>query len=754
MEGGIHLLIRRMNATFGRLQGQSLELREGLNIIQAPNETGKSTWCAFLTAMLYGINSRERDRAGFIAEKNRYAPWNGGSMSGRLDCRVGGDEITLTRTTRRQTSPMGEFQAVYSGTGNPVDFLTGANCGEALLGVSREVYERSAFIRQAGLSITQDAGLERRIASLITTGEESVSFSEAAETLKRQLNRRRHNKTGQIPVLETQLQELQAQLHEAQELQAQLQAAQAQTESFTLREAALANELAQADHWADLQKLQALQDAEQAARTAEESAAQLRARLLAEQIPETDTIGRLRGAIVNLETTRKAVEHARAERDEAAKALLRAEAALNESPFAGQTPEQAQREAASPSTGKVNLLPFLLAGWCASAVIAAVTCLLYFSPWSHPAVLYIGLPLIPLGGFVPVALSWKARKKAQTDLLTKRFGTTNPAEIEGLAETYAKLHNARAAAQAEADRRSSVADTLYNTLSSNEQGILLEVRRFAPAAFDIPTADALLRSCAQRRKELQEAELTAKEKRLRWQLLQEQTQDLATNTAATPVQPTRSRDAIVAELEHLRAQISSAKSSADQLSGRLHAAGDVTVLRSAADQISQQITALEQEYAAISMAMDALNHANTALQNRFSPELGRRAAEIFSALTDGRYDSVVLDRSFHLFAEPAGDSVFRDAQLLSAGAVDQLYLATRLAICDLVLPESPRVPIVLDDALTNFDNDRCAAALRWLRTEAEHRQILLFTCHNREAEFFAGDEKVSILRLTEQNERV
>ena len=169
--GVIFLLIHRMSASFGKLRGDTLELKEGLNIIQAPNETGKSTWCAFLLSILYGINSRERDRAGFIADKNRYAPWAGTAMSGRLDCRAEDRELTITRSTRRQTSPMGEFRAVYAGTGDEVPGLTGLNCGETLLGVSREVYERSAFIRQSGLAITQDAGLERRIASLITSGE-------------------------------------------------------------------------------------------------------------------------------------------------------------------------------------------------------------------------------------------------------------------------------------------------------------------------------------------------------------------------------------------------------------------------------------------------------------------------------------------------------------------------------------------------------------------------------------------------------
>ena len=156
-----------MSANFGKLQGQTLELKDGLNIIQAPNETGKSTWCAFLTAMLYGINSRERDKAGFIAEKNRYAPWAGGAMLGRLDCTVHGEEISLLRATRRASAPMAEFKALYAGTGTVIPDLTGENCGEKLLGVSREVYERSAFIRQAGLAIKNGSKLVRPMVAFV-----------------------------------------------------------------------------------------------------------------------------------------------------------------------------------------------------------------------------------------------------------------------------------------------------------------------------------------------------------------------------------------------------------------------------------------------------------------------------------------------------------------------------------------------------------------------------------------------------------
>ena len=83
--------------------------------------------------------------------------------------------------------------------------------------------------------------------------------------------------------------------------------------------------------------------------------------------------------------------------------------------------------------------------------------------------------------------------------------------------------------------------------------------------------------------------------------------------------------------------------------------------------------------------MTALEQANTTLQNRFSPALSRRAGELFSRLTGGKYESVLLDRTFSAQAGEAGESISHDAQLLSLGTLDQLYLAVRLAICESVL---------------------------------------------------------------------
>lgn len=741
----IALRIHRMSATFGKLDQQTLELTDGLNVIQAPNESGKSTWCAFLLAMLYGVNSRERDRAGFIAEKNRYAPWSGAAMAGRLDCRAGENELTLTRATKRQTAPLGDFRAVYAGTNDDVPGLTGQSCGETLLGVSREVYERSAFIRQAGLPVTQDAGLERRIAALITSGEEDTSYSEAADALKKQLNHRRHNRTGQIPALEAELAETRRQLAELTETERSLTQARQTADRLAREEEELSSLLALHDRWDAARQLRALDEARSEAAAAAETADRLRRQAEETRLPENEAIARLRGAIVNLETVRKSVDRAMAEKDAAMKAQVRAETAVSDSPFAGRSADEARRaaEGVPPVRRKAWWLPVLLAALCAGGVLLVRAVGGVLPLWAAAPAGAAGL----LAGLLAIFGRERADRKGRLAYLAG-YGASSAEELTALAERYGALCRARDEAQAAAVKTAATYDALYASLTSNEQGILLEVRRFAPAAFDIPMADGALRECAVRRRELNAALSAADTARVRCETLARQAPEDAPSEDAPTQPPARSREELETALVPVRTELSAARSAADRLSGRISAMGGRAALEAQEERLTAKIAVLNDEYVAIALAMETLEEANSELQNRFAPQLGQRAAELFSLLTDGAYSDVALDRSFHLAAAPAGDPIRQDAQLLSAGAGGQLYLAVRLAVCELVLPREDAPPLVLDDALADFDDRRCRIALRLLKEEAKRRQILLFTCHSREAAFFDGDPEVSVQRLT------
>jgi len=134
------------------------------------------------------------------------------------------------------------------------------------------------------------------------------------------------------------------------------------------------------------------------------------------------------------------------------------------------------------------------------------------------------------------------------------------------------------------------------------------------------------------------------------------------------------------------------------------------------------------EYDAISLAVDTLRDANDELQSRFSPELGRVAAGYMSAITGGRYEDVFINRDFSARVRASDDAVAREAEYLSAGTLDLMYLAVRLAVCELALPEGELCPLIIDDALVNLDEKRVEQAMELLRKISRERQVILFSC--------------------------
>ena len=137
-------------------------------------------------------------------------------------------------------------------------------------------------------------------------------------------------------------------------------------------------------------------------------------------------------------------------------------------------------------------------------------------------------------------------------------------------------------------------------------------------------------------------------------------------------------------------------------------------------------------YAALTLALTTLETARDALQRRFAPKIAGRAQELLARLTQGRYDRLVLTQDLSLQATAREEDTLRNVLWRSDGTVDQLYLALRLAVAGELIPQAP---LVLDDALVRFDDDRLAAAMAVLKEEAQSRQVLVFTCQKRELEY-------------------
>ena len=77
------------------------------------------------------------------------------------------------------------------------------------------------------------------------------------------------------------------------------------------------------------------------------------------------------------------------------------------------------------------------------------------------------------------------------------------------------------------------------------------------------------------------------------------------------------------------------------------------------------------------------------------------------------------------------DGVFGGKELafLSSGTIDQAYLSLRLALSELMFENSEKLPVLLDDALAQYDDLRTKTALKYLKKHSENGQIIMFTCH-------------------------
>jgi len=738
------VIIKKMTAAFGRLDQDCLELGEGLNIIQAPNEGGKSTWAGFLKAMFYGISTRDRDKKGYLADKNRYQPWSGAPMEGELELEWGGRSITLRRFAKGGAPFIG-FSAVYTGTGRSVPGLTGESCGELLLGVGREVYERSAFLGQGGgVGIDSAPELERRITTLVSSGEEDVSFSQAQGRLREWQRRRRHNHTGLIPRLEEELERVKGTLERMEQVNhrmVQTQAMQRELEQVRRElegEEHIHQRLAQRD--VNSRYAQALRDWEQARGQLE--------RLEREQgkyhdVPDTQALRKAQGELQYIRVLEDEVRQLQGELEQAQEAVIQTKAAVESSHFAGMTGEEAKRRAqedvedcfqAEKRCRNLKRIAPLLLGCVA---VLAVLMVLKPSFWG---LLLAGAVVCAAAGGICLYLASRAEEEGHR--LLQRYHVQDPEDIEAQAEDYMLCWQLTREKGEQVERTREILEQKKAQRERTEEQLLRFVQGFAPQTTGLFGCSAALSFALGMEDRLRECAGRLELARKRCDDLKAQGgEDFDTLEMLRPPEhtPEQTRKAI----READAALAAAARELARCQGELGALGDPAALDARREQLEGELERRNREYDALTLALAVLEGADVQMRERFSPQLERRAGAILSRLTGGRYDSVQLDREFDAAAAGPSQRLSRGALALSKGTRDQIYLAVRLAVCQLCLPEEDPAPLVLDDALVSFDDTRMALALDYL--EGLGRQVLLFTCQSREGQYLRGRPGVKLL---------
>lgn len=137
---------------------------------------------------------------------------------------------------------------------------------------------------------------------------------------------------------------------------------------------------------------------------------------------------------------------------------------------------------------------------------------------------------------------------------------------------------------------------------------------------------------------------------------------------------------------------------------------------------------------ALEIAREKITEIAKELRNRYGREMNEKMSAVLREITADKYNSVIIDENDNLFLNTERKRI--PAEEVSRGTRDQIYFALRMAALDTLYGED--LPVVCDDAFTNYDDARLTETLKWLA--GQNRQILLFTCQKREERILRESE--------------
>jgi uncharacterized protein YhaN len=174
-----------------------------------------------------------------------------------------------------------------------------------------------------------------------------------------------------------------------------------------------------------------------------------------------------------------------------------------------------------------------------------------------------------------------------------------------------------------------------------------------------------------------------------------------------------------------------AKNKLDQLG----TAGEANQAALQLESLRAELRAAVDRWAPLALGQTLMNEAITRFERAHQPTLLRDVEDLFRRMTADRYVAIhrKLDEQGTLVVAQR-DGQRKEPSQLSRGTREQLYLAMRLAYILHYCRENEPLPVVMDDVLVNFDDQRAESTLQLLVDVAQTVQIIFLTCHDDTAQ--------------------
>ncbi len=742
--------------SFGKLSEKTVSFAEGVNIMQGGNESGKSTVCAFIQFMFYGLPKQE---------KKRYISWNTSTAAGTLTFFDNGGHYRIEREVILATGADGkeflrEKCAVYDADTNTV-FSKTRSPGELFFGVSASVFESTAYIRQSAESKIGGAALGEEAENILFSGNEKINTGKALERLEkaRVFLLHKNHKGGKISELEDAKATLEEQLATAKNaggeiisLEGDLRKLKEEKDNTEARLSVLREELDEYERYS-------IKKAYLSRKGEKERLAATEARLdVLYQPPEHNGIDiaslsyiemleRKQGAL-SLAMSR--YNDAKKELDDANRKISDMSEKLDIFERLGAKNEKrrdalVQRmEKDQQSIKKCEIFGCLFA---VLAVIALVVALVFRADSNFPEILkYLAVTaaLVCASVAAYLLLMKKAEHARTIQAQCKHFNCAGYAEFKELvkaaSEDEAYMLFVRGTRDEKNEKFSRVSDSL-DAISADILTILKKAR-FEISENTSVSLNEALETCRAMYTEITALEAAAAEQRSRIEDIEDELSAYSKDYL---------RNACYAEYDEAAMQnfnyhwkkkeFDSLTGTRTDLSERIHQIelslaalravnDDPTALAEEVAVLAEEIETLSQKWSAYMLAIEAMDAASGKLREGISPKIAKNAGRLLSAMTDGKYGELGLDTEFSLsFSDGAS---MRDASLLSAGTGDLAYICLRIALIELLYKKSVP-PFIFDESFARMDDGRLKKILALIEKYAGLRyQSVIFTCHARE----------------------
>ena len=729
---------------FGLFKNQSFTLDRCMTLIEGANESGKSTLQALVVFLLYGFPARDQN------ERTLRLSRDGKRAAGEMTLSLRGTSYRICRTyllrsLSGRTAPL-EVCEVTDAAGERVD-LGGKQPGEYFLGIPREIYEATALSRQSEIEAVASAATGDAVSNLLfpdTCGAGLDTATRLLDAARRELTHTR-GRGGLLDTLATERAMLEGDLQNAREHSGKLRDLRAKAAAFTadlqdkehalnmLSAAARAGELDAiltrfaALHAAEDEEnrltdaLQATADTAQAPRPSAEivtalgRAVSLRESLLAER---DGALARAREA----EVTRKTItENALYGKIEALGGAETLDSKLNK---------------LTRRTARLTALALLLLA--AGAGIMALA----FAPLAQALPFYAVGSGCVLSGLVSLIGRWQTGRRLRA--LCRTLGVRTKQLLPTMLATHIDSRNAAHTASHSASTNTALAETLTDKLSALDTELRATATSLGIPA-DVAHADlltyALAMAATDKKASSESAALQAAlaASRARREMLAASLNGLCEadirreRDALTDISPLTAEEVTRhrAFLEEAKAGLTANLLAVSREEAALAAKEtDVAALERALAENKDRMQKASDKLAAIRLAQEVLTEASDALQSDLLPRIVANASRILHTLTGGKYGKLFLNADFAVSLE--ADGGVYPLRTFSAGCRDAVGLALRLALTAVVGAEP--LPLLLDEVTARLDDIRAANLLSCLTRLTEgDAQILLFTCHSREA---------------------